>query len=303
MKTDRKILTAFLMNFFFAVLEFAGGAITGSIAIISDAIHDIGDAMSIGISYGFEKMSHKKPDSKYTYGYYRYSVLGSVIQSVILLCGSFLVIYNAVLRFIDPQPVDYSGMIVIAVIGFAVNFFAAYFTAGEGSLNQKAINLHMLEDVLGWAVVLVGAIVMRFTDWWFLDPALSVGLAVFIGLNALKGLKAVLDIFLEKIPKGMHIEEIQKELKELEGVLDVHHLHIWSMDGYQNAATLHVVAEGEPAAAKNAVKDRLRSRGIGHTTVECEKADEHCEETCCEAVNGEHSHHGHHHHNGHHHHH
>lgn len=300
MKTDKKILTAFLMNFLFAILEFAGGAITGSIAIISDAIHDIGDAMSIGLSYLFERISHKKPDGKYTYGYYRYSVLGSVIQSAILLCGSFLVVYNAVLRFVNPKPVDYSGMIVIAVIGFVVNFLAAYFTAGEGSLNQKAINLHMLEDVLGWAVVLAGAIVMRFTDWWFLDPALSVILAVFIGFNALKGLKAVLDIFLEKTPKGIHIEKMQEDLKEIDGVLDVHHLHVWSRDGYQNAATLHVVTEGETALVKKAVKEHLASRGIGHATVECEKADEICPDTCCQPLHEEHSHHGHHHHHHHH---
>lgn len=304
MKADKKILTAFLINFFFAIIEFVGGAITGSIAIVSDAIHDAGDALSIGMSFLFEKVSHKKPDKKYTYGYYRYSVLGSVIQSAILLCGSFLVIYNAVMRFLNPQPVDYSGMIVIAVIGFAVNFFAAYFTAGEGSLNQKAINLHMLEDVLGWAVVLVGAVVMRFTDWWFLDPALSVILAIFIGTNALKGLKAVLDIFLEKTPNGICVEHLKEELRDVAGVLDIHHLHVWSMDGYKNAATLHVVTEENPAQVKKAVKARFAHEGIVHVTVECETPDESCGDTCCESITAEHhGHHHHHHHHGHHHHH
>lgn len=298
MKAEKKISTAFLINFLFAILEFVGGAITGSIAIVSDAIHDAGDALSIGMSFVFEKVSHKKPDKKYTYGYYRYSVLGSVIQSAILLCSSLLVIYNAILRFMNPQPVDYSGMIVIAVIGFVVNFFAAYFTAGEGSLNQKAINLHMLEDVLGWAVVLVGAIVMRFTDWWFLDPALSVILAVFIGTNALKGLKAVLDIFLEKTPKGICVEDMTEELKTVEGVLDIHHLHVWSMDGYKNAATLHVVTQADAVQVKKEIKKRLAQKGIVHTTVECERLDETCEDTCCESITAEH--HGHHHHHHHH---
>ncbi len=147
MKSHKKILLAFLLNAFFAIFEFLGGAFTGSIAIVSDAIHDLGDAFSIGASYVLEKVGGKKPDNKYTYGYYRYSVLGGVIQSVILLCGSVLVAYNAVLRLINPVGVNYGGMIVIAVIGFAVNFAAAYFTSGGDSINQKAINLHMLEDV------------------------------------------------------------------------------------------------------------------------------------------------------------
>lgn len=301
MKSHKKILLAFLLNMFFAIFEFVGGAFTGSIAIISDAIHDIGDAFSIGASYVLEKVGGKKPDNKYTYGYYRYSVLGGVIQSAVLLCGSVLVMYNAVMRFIHPVSVDYSGMIVIAVIGFAVNFIAAYFTSGGESINQKAINLHMLEDVLGWAIVLIGAVVMRFTDWWFLDPALSLGLAVFIGVNALKNLKAVLDIFLQKIPEGIDAGEIMHHLTEIDGVEGAHHLHIWSLDGYRSAATVHIVTDGDIGAVKKAVREELAEHGISHTTVECERTDEVCPELCCEPAPVEHGHH--HHHHGHHHHH
>ncbi len=301
MKSHKKILLAFLLNAFFAIFEFVGGAFTGSIAIISDAIHDIGDAFSIGVSYVLEKVGGKKPDNKYTYGYYRYSVLGGVIQSAILLCGSVLVAYNAVLRFMNPAPVDYSGMIVIAVIGFLVNFAAAYFTSGGESINQKAINLHMLEDVLGWAIVLAGAVVMRFTDWWFLDPALSIGLAVFIGVNALRNLKAVLDIFLQKIPAGIDAEEIMHHLTHIDGVESAHHLHIWSMDGYKNAATVHIVTDGDIAAVKKAVREELAEHGISHSTVECERTDEVCPEMNCELHSADHGHH--HHHHGHHHHH
>ena len=220
MKSDKKILTAFLLNFIFSIVEFIGGAITGSIAIISDSIHDFGDSLSIATSFVFEKISHKKPDEKHTYGYYRYSVLGGVIQSVILLLGSGIVVYNAIMRLIDPSPINYNGMIIIAVLGFVINFVAAYFTSGGHSLNQKAINLHMLEDVLGWLIVLVGAVVMRFTDWAFIDPILSIGLAVFIIVNALKNLKAVLDIFLEKTPKEISIPEIKEHLLSVEGVED-----------------------------------------------------------------------------------
>ncbi len=294
MKTERNILIAFLLNLAFSIFEFVGGALTGSIAIISDAIHDIGDAFSIGLSFAFERVSRKKPNKTYTYGYYRYSVLGGAIQSAVLLWGSGLVLYNAVLRFIDPTPIDYSGMIIIAIIGFAVNFAAAWFTSGEGSVNQRAINLHMLEDVLGWAIVLVGAVVMRFTDWWFLDPALSVGLALFIGWHALKNLKTVADIFLEKTPNGMDTAQLQAHLQEIHGVQEIHHLHIWSMDGNSSGATLHAVIEGDSAHIKAHIRQELAEHGITHATIECEHPGETCPEKHCRPARP--ISHGHHHH-------
>ena len=294
MKKNKKLWIAFLLNFVFSVFEFVGGIFTGSIAISSDALHDLGDAISIGLSLGLERLSQKEPDKKYTYGYYRYSVLGGTIQSVLLLCGSIFVAYSAICRFFAPQPVDYTGMLFVAVVGFAVNFAAALFTSGEGSLNQRAINLHMLEDVLGWAVVLVGAVVMRFTDWGFIDPALSLGLSLFIGVNALRNLKRVLDIFLEKTPAGIDPEEITHHLEGIPGVESIHHLHIWSMDGYRNSATMHAVVTTEFGAVKQAIKEELAEHGIAHATIEPERPGEHCEETCCHPA--EHTEHHHHHH-------
>lgn len=294
MKKNMKLWIAFLLNFLFSAFEFVGGVLTGSIAISSDALHDFGDAISIGLSLGLERLSRKGPDKKHTYGYYRYSVLGGMMQSVILLCGAVFVAYSAICRFLAPQPVDYTGMLFVAVIGFVVNFAAAWFTSGEGSINQRAINLHMLEDVLGWAVVLVGAVVMRFTDWWFIDPVLSLALSLFIGVNALKNLKRVLDIFLEKTPVGVDPEEIIRHLEEIPGVESIHHLHIWSMDGYRNSATLHTVVRGEFGPMKHAIKEELAEHGIGHATVELELPGEHCEERCCHPA--EHTGHHHHHH-------
>ena len=295
MKKNMKLWIAFLLNFLFSVFEFVGGVLTGSIAISSDALHDLGDAISIGLSLGLERLSQKGPDKKYTYGYYRYSVLGGTIQSMLLLCGSVFVAYSAICRFFAPQPVNYTGMLFVAVVGFAVNFAAAWFTSGEGSLNQRAINLHMLEDVLGWAAVLVGAVVMRFTDWGFIDPALSLALSVFIGINALKNLKRVLDIFLEKTPAGVDPEEIAHHLVQIPGVESIHHLHIWSMDGYRNSATLHAVVTEDFSTAKRAIKEELAEHGVSHTTVELELPGEHCEETCCHpAEHVEHHHHHHH---------
>ena len=301
MKTERNILIAFILNFAFSIFEFVGGFFTGSVAIVSDAVHDIGDAASIGISYFLEKKSKKKPDEHYTYGYVRYSVIGSVITTLILLVGSALVIYNAILRIINPTPINYDGMIIFAIIGAAVNILAAFFTREGDSLNQKAVNLHMLEDVLGWIVVLVGAVIMRFTDISIIDPLMSIGVAVFIFVNAVKNLKEVIDLFLEKTPHGIEIDEICEHLIHIEGVQDVHHVHVWSMDGYNNYATLHVVADGDAHEIKEAIREELAEHGIAHATLELESPNEHCHELTCNPTTHEGGH-GHHHHHHHHHH-
>ncbi len=300
MKTEKNILIAFLLNLAFSIFEFIGGIFTGSVAIVSDAIHDIGDAASIGVAFFLEKKSKKQPDEKYTYGYARYSVIGSVITTLILLFGSIMVIYNAIARIVSPTEINYDGMIVFAVIGVGVNLAAALFTREGGSLNQKAVNLHMLEDVLGWIVVLVGAVVMKFTDFAIIDPLMSMGVAAFILVNALKNMKEVLELFLEKTPHGIEIHELEEHICEIPGVLGVHHVHVWSMDGQSNYATMHVVTNADAHEIKHKIRDELREHGIGHATLELECEGEHCHEEHCheEAAHssGHHHHHHHHHH-------
>lgn len=298
MKTHKNILIAFLLNLAFSVFEFFGGIFTGSVAILSDAVHDMGDAASIGISYFLEKKSKHKADAAHTYGYARYSVLGSVFTTLILLLGSAAVIYNAVNRIIAPQSVNYDGMILFAVIGVVVNGGAAFITRDGHSLNQKAVNLHMLEDVLGWIAVLVGAIVMRFTNLAIIDPILSLGIALFIAVNAIKTMKEALELFLEKAPKDVDTEELKKSLLAVEGVLDVHHIHLWSLDGENNFATMHIVTNGDGHEIKDAVREILRDRGIGHATLELEAEHEHCHHRKCTMEAAVHS--GHHHHHHHH---
>lgn len=297
MKSEKNIFIAFILNLVFSVFELVGGVFTGSVAIVSDAIHDFGDAAGIGISYFLEKKSKKQPDEKFTYGYARYSVIGSVITTFILLFGSVTVIYNAVNRLINPAEINYNGMIVFALVGVAVNFLAAYFTREGDSLNQKAVNLHMLEDVLGWAVVLAGAIIMRFTDLKFIDPLMSVGVSVFILINAVRNLKEAIDLFLEKAPHGTDVNEIAEHVSNIDGVLGVHHIHIWSMDGINNYATMHVVTNSDTHGIKDKIREELREHGIGHATLELESEDEHCHEQNCSvefgAVKGHHHHHHH----------
>ena len=222
--------------------------------------------------------------------------MGSVITTVILLVGSVMVIYNAVLRIINPVEINYNGMIIFAIVGVVVNFVAAYFTKDGDSLNQKAVNLHMLEDVLGWVVVLVGAVVMRFTDIKIIDSLMSIGVAVFIFINAFKNLKEVLDLFLEKIPDNISIEEIKHHIKEIDGVIDVHHIHVWSMDGQLNYATMHIVANENSHTIKDKIREELKEHGIGHATLEMESPDDHCHEEHCHIEHSSHSHSHHHHH-------
>ena len=280
MKTEKNILFAFILNLAFSIFEFFGGIFTNSVAILSDSIHDMGDALSIGISFFLEKKSKKKPDNNYTYGYIRYSVLGGLITTVILLVGSILVIYNAIGRIINPVEVNYKGMIIFAIIGVVMNFIAAYLTREGDSINQKSVNLHMLEDVLGWVVVLIGAIIMNFTDIKIIDPIMSIGVALFILINTLKNLKQILDLFLEKTPQNINIEKLKEDLQKINGVNDIHHIHIWSIDGYNNYATMHIVTKSNNIKKiKEEIRKKLTEHGICHSILETE--DEVCEDIEC----------------------
>lgn len=294
---EKNILIAFLLNVAFSVFELIGGLFTGSVAILSDSLHDIGDALSIGISYFLEKKSKKGADNKYTYGYIRYSVLGSIITTVILLVGSSVMIYEAIQRLFNPVEVNYNGMIIFAVLGVVVNTIATYITHNGDSLNQKAVNLHMFEDVLGWIVVLIGSIVMKFTDIVYLDSLLSIFVSVFIFVCSFANMKKIVDIFLEKAPEDVDIEHIKKHIKKIDGVEEVHHIHIRSIDGIKNFATLHAVVTEYSHEKKVAIKKVLQEHNIAHSTVELELVDEECSDKSCHVENLiQHNHHHHQHH-------
>ena len=297
MKSEKNILIAFILNIGFSIYELLGGFFTNSISIMSDAIHDFGDALSIGISLVLEKISKKKPNETYTYGYVRYSVLGALITTIVLTLGSVFVIIGGINRILNPETINYNGMIIFAIFGVIINFFAAYFTREGESLNQKAVNLHMLEDVLGWVVVLIGSILMKFTDISLIDSIMSIGIALFILINAFKNMKSILDLFLEKTPKNISVEEIKKHLLEIKGVIDVHHVHIWSIDGYNNYSTMHIVTdEKNIKELKNKIREEMNEHGICHSTIEIEDKDDICDEKECEVkANNEIGHHHHHH--------
>ena len=272
MKIDRNILIAFILNLSFSSLEIIGGFITNSISILSGAVHDLADAASIGISYYLEKKSKHKPNYKYTYGYVRYSTLAAFITTIILLSGSLFVIYNAINRLFNPIDINYDGMIIIALIGILFNIIAVYKTKGGHSLNQEAVNLHLLQDALSWIIVLIGSILIKFTKINYIDSIMSLVISIYIIIHSLKHLKIILDLFLEKTPNNVNIRKIKKELLENKNIISIDHIHVWSLDGYNNYATLHaIINNDEVENMKEYIKDYLKKENISHSTIEIER--------------------------------
>ena len=245
MKIKTKMLFAFLLNIFFSILEFVGGLFTGSVSIMSDSVHDFGDAISIGFSYFMEKISEKKPDNKYTYGYSRYSILGGLITTLILLIGSILMIINAINKISNPIGVNSNGMLIIAIIGCIINFIAMKLTHGHNSINQRAVNLHMLEDMLGWIIVLIGSIIIKVTDLYIIDPIMSICLSSFIIYNAVKNIIPVINMFLIKVPKNINIEKIKEEILSIPHIINVNKLNIWQLDESNIIATVSLTANNK----------------------------------------------------------
>lgn len=289
---EKNILLAFILNISFSVFELIGGILTNSVAILSDSVHDLGDAISIGISYILERKSKKGSDNKYTYGYVRYSILGGFITTLILVVGSILVIINAGKRLFNPVDINYNGMIIFAIVGVVLNFIAAYVTKDGDSINQKSVNLHMLEDVLGWIVVLIGSILMRFTDIKILDPIMSIGVSLFILIHSFENLKRVLDLFLEKTPDNIDIDNLKKDLINIGEVDDIHHIHVWSIDGSNILATMHIVTKSNNVSnVKKEIRNILESYNICHSILEVE--EDICSDIECH-INHPHEHHHHH---------
>lgn len=260
-----KPFVAFLLNLLFAAVELVGGLLTGSVAILSDALHDTGDTVSIGLSCLLERVSRRPADGDYTYGYRRFSVLGSVFTGASLLVGSAVVVWQSVDRLLHPQPVHSIGMMGLAVFGVIVQGVSVLLTKDGESLNLKTLNLHLLEDLLGWLVVLVGGGVIALTGLTWIDPVLSLALALYIAHHALEHLGEALAVLLDKSP--LDTEAVAAQLAALEGVKEVRHLHIRSIDGVHHRAEVTVVAV---APVGQAVKETLIACGIEHTTVEIE---------------------------------
>lgn len=285
-KSTSNIKTAFFLNLGFSIFELFGGLYTNSVSIISDSFHDFGDALSIAISWGLEKKSDQIPNKQYTYGYKRFSLVGALVTSIFLIIGSVIMLYNAIPRLINPERVDYDGILTLAVIGFIVNGFGAYRTAKGSAINERVVSLHLIEDVLGWVAVLISGIVMKFLDLPVLDPILCVLITIFILFNVFKNIKSIFEVLLEKAPDNIDINLLINKLLKNEKVIDIHHVHLWSADSVNSYATLHVkVVDGlswdEMIGIKRFIREKFKEERVGHVTLEIEFESENCASAEC----------------------
>lgn len=271
-QTVKNIGIVFILNLVFSGLEFIFGFIFNSSAILSDAVHDLGDSVSVGLALFFQKYSTKKSNDKFSFGYQRFSLLGALITAVVLLAGSILVAFRSIPLLFDPQPVNSSGMLWISIFAIAINGYAAWLMSKGKSKNESFLNLHMLEDVLGWIGVLIASIIMQFSNLYILDPILSIGIAIYIFVQAVPKFYNTLTIFLKSVPKGVDLNELEKNILAIEEIDDFSHFHFWSIDGQENAfsVTLLVSSEnmGDASKIKTQVRNQLQDYNVTHSTIE-----------------------------------
>ena len=280
-ESEKNISYAFFLNLGFTIIEIIGGLLTNSVAILSDAIHDFGDSISLGLAWYLQKVSKKQSDNKYSYGYRRFSLLGAIINSVILLVGSILILSETIPRIIHPQEPNVQGMFILAILGIAVNGAAVIRLRKGSSLNEKVVSLHLWEDVLGWVAILIGSVIMYFFDVPVIDPILSVLISIYILIHVFRNINTSMRIILQGTPVEIDIEDIKKELLSFAEVSEIHDLHLWSIDGNYHVVTTHVVIkEALPmeqlATLKTKIRLKLEELNIQHATIEFETKDEIC---------------------------
>lgn len=279
-RSGKRIAVAFFLNTAFTILEIIGGLFTNSVAILSDALHDLGDTLALALAWILERKSTLGRSRNYSYGYKRFSLLGALSTSLILITGSVLIIVNAIPRLIEPEETHTTGMIWFSVVGILANGIAFYQLTGGSSLNERAVKLHLLEDVLGWVSVLIGSIIIKLTSWYIIDPILSLGIAVYILYNTIGNFLKAIKVFLQAVPEEIDMDAVGNQLLSVQGVEGIHDLHVWSIDGTQNVLTVHMnVSESfrnDVIRIKQKVRDIMEDAGISHCTLELEIGNEPC---------------------------
>lgn len=270
MSSKTSIWLAFFLNLSYAIVEFIAGGIFGSSAVLADSVHDLGDAIAIGISAFLETISNREEDRQYTLGYKRFSLLGALVTAVILITGSILVILENITKLFNPQPVNDEGILWLGIIAVSINLLASLVVRKGKTKNESVLSLHFLEDTLGWLTVILMATILKFTDWYILDPLLSLVISIFILTKAIPRFWSALKIFLDAVPEGVETGDLEKDLEALINVKSVNQLSIWSMDGLENNAIIHLCLEdGEQMMeTKNQVRHLLEERGIQNITIE-----------------------------------
>ncbi|RSJ72675.1 cation diffusion facilitator family transporter [Streptococcus cristatus] len=282
MKSSKNMTIAFLLNFSFAIIEFIFGLLFNSSAVLADAIHDTGDALAIALSTLFEKISTRKEDRNYTLGYKRYSLLGALLTSVILLVGSILVIVENIPKLFAPEKVNYDGMLVLGIVAIVVNTAASRVVSHGHSHNESILSLHFLEDILGWLAVVGVSIILRFTDWYFLDPLLSLVIAGFILSKALPKFWENIQIFLDHVPSDVDLSQLYQEIAVLENVRAITQLNVWTTDGLEKYAMLHICLENPNLLAETqaSLRQKLLAYGIAKVTIQTDESLQEHQDYC-----------------------
>lgn len=301
MKTKHAVWLAFFLNLGYAIVEFIAGGIFGSSAVLADSVHDLGDAIAIGISAFLESISNREEDSHYTLGYKRFSLLGAMVTAVILMTGSVLVILENITKLFNPQPVNNEGILWLGIIAVSINVLASLVVRKGQTKNESILSLHFLEDTLGWVAVILMAIVLRFTDWYILDPLLSLGISIFILSKAIPRFWSTLKIFLDAVPEGVDIQKIKTDLAELDHVASINQLNLWTMDGLEKNAIVHVCLEEveHMEVCKESIRALLKDCGFQNVTIEVDEdlATHRAHKRKIEELEaGQHHGHNHHHH-------
>ena len=270
MKAKYTVWLAFFLNLTYAIVEFIAGGVFGSSAVLADSVHDLGDAIAIGISAFLESISNREEDSHYTLGYKRFSLLGAMVTAVILMTGSVLVILENIAKIFHPQPVNDEGILWLGIIAITINVLARLVIRKGQTKNESILSLHFLEDTLGWVTVILMAIVLRFTDWYILDPLLSLVISFFILSKALPRFWSTLKIFLDAVPEGVDIQKIKTDLAELDHVASINQLNLWTMDGLEKNAIVHVCLKEmeHMETCKESIRIFLKDCGFQNITIE-----------------------------------
>ena len=273
MSSKRAVWLSFFLNLSYAIIEFIAGGVFGSSAVLADSVHDLGDAVAIGVSAVLETISNREEDSRYTLGYKRFSLLGALVTAVILMTGSVFVILENLTKLFHPQPVNDEGILWLGIIAVTVNVLASLVVRKGKTKNESILSLHFLEDTLGWVAVILMAIVLRFTDWYILDPLLSLVISFFILSKAIPRFWSTLKIFLDAVPEGVDIKKIKSDLEQLEHVASVNQLNLWTMDGLEKNAIIHVCLEHvkHMEVCKESIRDLLKDCGFQNITIEVDE--------------------------------
>ena len=272
-KSLKNIRFAFFLNITFVIIEIIGGLLTNSLAILSDALHDLGDSISLGLAWYFEKISNKKRTKEFTYGYKRFSLLAALVNSLILIGGSFYILSIAIPRLLSPESINANGMLMLSLLGVTVNGIAALRVKRGKTLNEKVISWHLIEDVLGWIAVFIASTAMLIWDIPVLDPILSILITTYILFNVIKYFKKTAMIFLQGVPDSLEIDKLEKIISKVPKVVGVHDTHVWSLDGDYNILTTHVVVKKNATIkdyldVKCHVKDCFKKTSVHHVTFE-----------------------------------